>query len=267
MQTAINTLIKSDDSLYKKLCNITECASAREVSVNIAVCDDDKADIDRLKKLISAYALDNDMEISVMEYTSGTGLVEAASHGTRPDIIFMDINMDDMDGLAVAARLREVLGDVPLILVSAFINYALDGYKVRASRFLVKDDLDVTFTECMDDICGEIRRKTKTIMLPCVEGDINMQISEIVLIETARHKCIIHLKKQQYHIYERIDSLEKMFAGLGFLRFHQSYLVNMRYVRNINSYVLTLYDGRELPVPKARYKEVKRQYILFAGKV
>ena len=73
--------------------------------------------------------------------------------------------MDIMDGLTVARKIRELLEDVPINLVTAFMNYALDGYKVRASRFLIKDDLDKTFRECMDDICQEIRKKSGMIAL------------------------------------------------------------------------------------------------------
>lgn len=48
--------------------------------------------------------------------------------------------------------------------------------------------------------------------------------------------------------------------GMEFLRCHQSFLVNMRYIRKISSYVMTLTTGQELSVPKARYREVKRRY-------
>lgn len=51
----------------------------------------------------------------------------------------------------------------------------LDGYKVRASRFLIKDDLDKTFIECMDDICCEIRKKSKVITFSCVEGEMRLK--------------------------------------------------------------------------------------------
>ena len=78
-----------------------------------------------------------------------------------PDIIFLDINMDEIDGLTIAERIREKYEEVPIVLVTAFINYALDGYKVRASRFLVKDDLDKTLPECMDDICRQDPEENK----------------------------------------------------------------------------------------------------------
>ena len=234
--------------------------------MKIAVCDDDKKDIARLKKLIEAYDAYNNVGFSILEYESGSELLRDFSNGDYVDIIFLDINMDDIDGLSVAKKIREEMEDVPIVLVTAFMNYALEGYKVRASRFLIKDDLDKTFTECMDDICGEIRRKSKVITFSCVEGEMRLKASDIILIETSGHKNLIKLKNETYQIYEKLDGLEEMLKGYGFLRTHNSFLVNMAHIRGINSYVLTLDDGRQLPVPKARYKQVRQEYTLFLGK-
>jgi DNA-binding LytR/AlgR family response regulator len=234
--------------------------------MKIAVCDDDKKDIKRLQSLIRKYDEVNHTGLTISEYKSGTELLDAISRGEETDIIFLDINMDDMDGLSVAKRIREIDDDVPIILVTAFMNYALDGYKVKASRFLIKDDLDKTFDECMDDICKDIRKKSKTIAFNCVEGEMRLKASDIILIETSGHKNLIKLKNETYQIYEKLDGLEEMLKGYGFLRTHNSFLVNMAHIRGINSYVLTLDDGRQLPVPKARYKQVRQEYTLFLGK-
>ena len=99
------------------------------------------------------------MDFFITEYESGRKILGEIKSGERPEAIFLDINMDDMDGLTVAKCIREEMEDVPIILVTAYMNYALDGYKVRASRFLVKDELDKTINEAMDDICREIRRR------------------------------------------------------------------------------------------------------------
>lgn len=137
--------------------------------MKIAVCDDDKRDIARIKKLIEAYDAENNIGFSISEYKSGSELLKTVSNGEEVDIIFLDINMDDMDGLSVAKKIREEKDDVPIVLITAFMNYALDGYKVRASRFLIKDDLDKTFTECMDDICGEIRKNPRSSHFPVLK--------------------------------------------------------------------------------------------------
>ena len=98
---------------------------------------------------------------------------------------------------------------------------------------------------------------------PCVEGKKTINMEEVIYIETNRHKNIFHTKDESYSIYRKIGELQEELQGLGFMRTHQSFLVNMRFVQKISSYVLTLTTGEELSVPKARYQDVKQEYAAF----
>lgn len=235
--------------------------------MRIAICDTLKDDRNKLKNMFEEYDIAHHIGFIFFEYENGTEFLRQIETGTMYDMIFLDMNLADMNGLLLAKKIREGLGDVPIILVSELLDHALDGYKVRANRFLFKEKLESSFTECMDDICEEIRQRSKTILLSCVEGEIRIHIAEIVMLENERHKCIIHLQDRYYHIYEKLDTLETMLKRYGFLRIHQSYLVNMQYIRSINNYVLTLQDGRQLSIPKARFQQVKQSYISYVGKM
>ena len=118
----------------------------------------------------------------------------------------------------------------------------------------------------MDDICRQIRKKTKNMLFSCVEGDVDIKLAEIVFIETTGHKSTIHLNEQDYHLYESMDELECRLGAYGFIRVHQSFMVNARHVRSINNYILTLDTGYEIKVPKARYKQVRQERTLYMGK-
>lgn len=99
-----------------------------------------------------------------------------------------------------------------------------------------------------------------------VEGEATLLAEEIFYIETSRHKNIFHTADRTYSIYRKMDEIEAAMEGMDFLRCHQSFLVNMRYIQKISSYVMTLTTGQELSVPKARYREVKRRYAAYLEK-
>ena len=145
------------------------------------------------------------------------------------------------------------------------MSYSLEGYKVKASRFLLKDDLEHTIKECMDSIIKEIKRKEQHIEFSFVEGQIKLNVDDIIYIETNRHRNVFYTKKQIYTIYKKMDEIEEELAEFGFVRVHQSFLVNMRYIEKISSYILRLITGKEISVPKSRYQEVKRRYALYKG--
>lgn len=109
----------------------------------------------------------------------------------------------------------------------------------------------------------EIQQEDQMIQFRFVEGNMCLRVEDIVYIETYRHKNMFYTTSGTYSIYRKMDELEEDLQGMGFVRTHRSFLVNMRYIEKINSYIVTLANGKELSVPKSRYPEVKRRYALF----
>ena len=118
----------------------------------------------------------------------------------------------------------------------------------------------------MDDVCRQVNSRRNNMLFACVEGDINIVLAEIIFIETAGHKSIIHTKDNDYHIYESMEALERRLGGYGFIRVHKSYMANVRHIREIKSYILMLDTGYEIIIPKARYRQVKTDYAISIGR-
>ena len=229
--------------------------------MKIAVCDDSREDRGALRALLEACGHD----FEIREYGSGEELYADIGYVRECGIVFLDINMKGMDGLETARQIKAKCPKVHIVLVTAYVNYALDGYKVKASRFLLKDDLEQTLQECMDDILREILQEERVVEFGFVEGDVRLKVDDIIYIETSKHKNVFYTKEQIFCIYKKMDELEEDLRGMGFVRIHQSFLINMKYIERISSYVMILTTGKEISVPKSRYPEVKRQYTLFKG--
>lgn len=229
--------------------------------MKIAVCDDSREDRGALRALLKACSYD----FEIKEYGSGKELYADMGYVRECVIVFLDINMEGMDGLEAAGRIKAECPKVHIVLVTAYVNYALDGYKVKASRFLLKGDLEQTLPECVDDILREIRQEEQVVEFSFVEGDVRLKVDDLIYIETSRHKNVFYTVGRMYSIYKKMDELEEDLKGMGFVRIHQSFLINMRYIEKISSYVMILTTGKKISVPKSRYPEVKRQYMLFKG--
>jgi len=235
--------------------------------MNIILCDDCKKDMDYLHSLLDEYENKQKEKFTITEFSSGQELCHAKEVLDNCAIVFMDINMEKQDGLKTAVQLKALYPEILIVLVTAYMGYALEGYKVKASRFLLKDDLEHTLGECMDSLLDELHRKKRYVEFSFVEGERRLLVDDILYIETAKHKNIFYTKKQTYTIYKKLDELELELSQYGFVRAHQSFLVNMRYIDKISSYVLRLITGKEISVPKARYQEVKRSFALYKGAV
>ena len=233
--------------------------------MNIIICDDCKEDRIFLGRLLREYEKSKSEQFNIMEYASGMRIFEDQDVLSSSQIVFLDINIEEQDGLKTARKIKELYPDIYIVLVTAYMSYSLEGYKVKASRFLLKDDLEHTIGECMDSLMEELHKKDCYVEFSFVEGQIRLQTDDIIYIETAKHKNVFYTKKQAYTIYKKMDELEEELGCFGFARVHQSFLVNMRYIEKISSYVLLLINGKEISVPKSRYQDVKRAFALYKG--
>lgn len=145
--------------------------------MNIIICDDRIDDRKNLSDLLSDYGEKKNYEFAITEYESGEQLCEEQSALEACQLLFLDINMQGMDGLKTAMRIKEKYPKLPVVLVTAYMNYALDGYKVKASRFLLKDNLADTIEECMDDLIAEINKNRRILEFRFVEGTIKLYCS------------------------------------------------------------------------------------------
>ena len=136
--------------------------------MKIAVCDDSREDRGALRALLEACGHD----FEIREYGSGAELYADMGYVRECGIVFLDINMEGMDGLEAAGKIKAECPKVHIVLVTAYVNYALDGYKVKASRFLLKDDLEQTLTECVEDIL----REERVVEFGFVEGNVHVKL-------------------------------------------------------------------------------------------
>lgn len=233
--------------------------------MRIALCDDNGFDRAEIESLLVEYAKRKACDFEYMEYGAGHELLEALKDNDIPDIILLDINMDDIDGLTVAGKIREMLPDIPIVLITAFMSYALDGYKVKANRFLIKDDLKMTLPDCMDDMLKELLKQNRKMAFDFEEGTKRLAVDSIIFVESFGHKAVFHTADATYRRNKKLEEIEKELANYGFFRVHKSYVVNMKYVVKISNYTLTMQDGYVLSVPRSRYTDVKQAYARYRG--
>lgn len=235
--------------------------------LNVAVCDDDKSFLDRLTGKISAYLKEKEISFQITSFCPGSALLEQAET-TMFDIAFLDISMDAVDGIETAHRLRKMNKKICIIFVTNLLDYALEGYKVGALRYLVKDSLDNSFEECMEAVLKRFHIETEEICLEFLEKKTYLNVEEICLVESKGHKLIFlsaHDQSVLGTMNKKLTEMEGLLGEYGFLRVHQSYLVNMRYIVKISSYCLQLQQKIVLRVPKSRYRYVKREYAMYQG--
>lgn len=234
--------------------------------LRIAVCDDEKFYREKINTLLKKYLSERHFDGGIDIFCSGEEFLAQSENSIKYDIVFLDINMEQTDGIEAAKKIRMFHSDTYIVFVTAFIKYVLDGYKVDAVRYIMKDTLNTAIPECMDAIFQKMQ--VRQVSFSFMEGERRLYTDNLLYVESKKHKLIFFYQEEKlmgYQMYEKLDHIEKELAPYGFLRIHKSYLVNMRHIRRINNYMAVLSTGEELPVPRIRYQAVKQKFVEYKG--
>lgn len=242
--------------------------------IQVAICDDEQFYREKIQFLLKQYFEKRNLDCAIFLYSSGEEFLAQCENSVKYDIVFLDISMKAFDGIQTASQIRAFHSDTQIVFVTAFIDYALEGYKVNAVRYIMKDTLDTAIPECMDAVLQRMRLGQITFSF--MSGEAALYTDNILYVESQKHKSffyymqpgITNTKAVQsgivtYQMYEKLDVIEQTLSDHGFLRIHKSYLVNMKHIRRLSNYTAYLDTGEELPVPRLRYQTVRELFVTY----
>ena len=238
----------------------------------IAVCDDEEYFRIREEQLIIKYMDRKGYHYKIELFESGSEILNLGKAVAKFDIIFLDINMEKMDGIETAKRIRMNTKDAYIVFITAFITYALEGYKVDAVRYLLKEDeyLEKAVYECLDAIIYKMNYEEYKHTFQFQEGMVELYYEDILYVESSLHKLIFHMAAEntgRYTIYEKLDAVDELLHEAGFCRIHKSFLVNLKYVEDIERYKVKLSNGICLRASKSRYLNARNELICYRGEI
>ena len=234
--------------------------------LHILLCDDDAIFTETLKRLIEAQPEFNRRYMQIECVHDPNALKKAAVQ--KADMIFLDIDMGDVNGIALARQMRTIRKDAVLIFVTNYGEYAAEGYEVSAFRFLPKLQLAEKLPGYFRQALVACRSRTRTLNVLCDGEGTNIVLDELVYVETAERMLIFHRAEPAAPLNSRMSlrTLEEKLAEEGFLRIHNSFLVNMSYIAALQTSGVTLTTGQTLPVSLHGYKTIKTKYMAWRGR-
>lgn len=238
----------------------------------IAICDDEAVFAKKVETIVSKYMERAHILHEIHIFNSGNDFVALGVRMIEYKVVFLDINMDKLDGIETAKIIRRFSDNVFIVFVTAYINYTLEGYKVAAIRYLLKDKEMFTelVYECMDAILHKINYVVTKKEIHFNEGKKILPLERLLYIESRLHKLEFHVIQDGikiFTIYDTLNNIEKEYSNYEFIRIHQSFLVNLKHIRTVERYKISLSTGLTLSIPKARYKFVEEAYVAYRGEI
>ncbi|MCH5351059.1 MAG: response regulator transcription factor [Clostridiales bacterium] len=221
--------------------------------MKIAIVDDDKEKSEELKGFIVRYCLEHGKKAHIVEFADGIDIV--SDYAADYDIVFLGIVMKHLDGIKTAKLIRDMDSKVVLAFVSDDSSYAVHGYSVGATSFMVRpisfEVFEEEFARCIEKAEGG---QTKYLVLSTDKGMDRLELDKIVFIESQSHNIIINTTEKLYNAHETMRSLEARLPKEQFMRCNHCYIVNLLHVKGVHG-EYALLDGGELKVSRSRRKE------------
>ncbi len=232
------------------------------MKLKIAICDDEKAQREYLAKLVAEWAASGNRKCSVLAYDSAEALLFALDDEGPFDILLLDVQMKELDGVGLAKKLRGTDSRVQIIFITGYPDYMAEGYEVSALHYLIKPVSGEKLSEVLDRAAARLEEKPRTITFRAEGGIIGVRADSIYYAEVFSHYIELHTDKQVYKLNISMNELERLLGG-GFFRCHRSYIAGLAHVRMVTRTALLLDNGKELPLSRKLYDKANQAFIRF----
>ena len=225
------------------------------VTYRIAVVEDDKREADELSAFIERYFRERQAEVIVTVFGDAERFLWHES--ALFDLVFLDIELPGRNGMEAARELRKTNSETVIVFVTYMAQFAMTGYEVDATDFIVKPVDYPSFVLKMSRVSDLLagRQGGSLSFATPQSGMRRIWVREVRYAEAVGHKIVFHLAGgRTLETGGSLKNLQQRLDPNTFVRCNSCYLVNLQYVMSVSGYTVDV-DGEKLQISRARRKD------------
>ena len=226
--------------------------------LKIAICDSESQYAQELGRCIGTWAANAGYNVKVKTFSHGDLLLSCLQEKGMFDLIFLDIEKDTGSGLQTAARIRERDFITSIVFVSWY-DYYKEAYEAHPFYFLHKPANPAKVGEILDAYMKMRYQDIETFTFGINKAQYNLRLNGIMYFYSERRHVNAVCKDRQYTFYGKLGEVQRRLEEKTnrFLRIHQSFLVNMKFVKEYRYSELVMYTGEALYISKENRKKMR----------
>lgn len=214
----------------------------------IALVDDEKIFTDQIEEYIRQYQAENPAEFQVSVFHSSTEFI--AGFQKEYDLILLDVEMPELNGMELAHKIREVDEQVVLMFITNMAQYAIHGYSVGALDFVTKPINYYTFAMKLTRALKRVPKKESTsILLTMADGVKRIDIKQIYYLEVQNRLLHYHTEEGEFVVRGSLQAAEERLSGHPFEKCNHWYLVNLMHVKEVRKNIVVV-GSHELEISR-----------------
>lgn len=200
--------------------------------IKTAIVEDEQPAYQTLKEYLERFGKENNVEFSITHYSEGLSFLEECE---GYDLVFMDIELPNLNGMDIATKLREKDTRVALIFVTNMVQYAIRGYSVDAIDYVLKPIQYNRFYSLMMKVSRVISlNQEKELVLKTSSGVKKVSLSTLLYIQITDHLLIYKTDNEEYEVWGSLANAEKELPGEMFCRCNNSTIINLKQVTSFD---------------------------------
>lgn len=242
---------------------------------SVVICDDNKEYADYEKEIVeSKLKILGITSYKVTLLENGREVIDHKELLQNCNLLLMEVALKEENGINILTKI-ERYPQLVIAIVSSSIDYALDGYKVNAFRYLLKTSGNflVELEEVVEHAAAlEKVWKKEDLTINFRERDISFSVDNLLYVESKLHYTYFHIIDLEavrvLSLRNTLDAIEQRLNSINMIRIHKSFLVNAMYIKDIKKDSVLLKTNEELKIAQGKYDEVMKKYArfkLFAG--
>lgn len=229
--------------------------------IKIAICDDEPKFVGTIQTYLENISNDYHYELDIQTYFSGEFLVKDYQAGETFDLIYLDIEMQGMDGIETAKWIRDNDYYVLIVYISSHEEYLRQLFESEPFRFLQKPvDFSSFLSVFLQAQKRILQQQNNFYCFKFGKNMIKVLCRDILYFESAGRKVIVHTLHREYTYYDKINNIEEHLKDQRFIRIHKAYLVNMDNVEAFQYERVALTDGTILNISEKNRPHIRNEF-------
>lgn len=229
--------------------------------IRIAICDDETGTCTEIETMILHFAKSHALSIETEVFYSGEAFCRSLRERCLFDLVFLDIQLLQMDGVQVGKQVREQLGNekISIVFISAKETYAMQLFQVRPLDFLIKPIAKARIFTVLETFLKVNADSRNAFQFQIGKSIYRQYLSEIRYFACNGRKIELYTDCGCEVFYGTMQKVWQQVEGKGFLAIHKSYIVNTAFVSVYHYDSVRMTDGTCLPISQKYRKSVKQQ--------
>lgn len=232
--------------------------------MRILLCDDNEAFLYHFGRAIMTEFAQREITVDLRRCDGGARLLEEIDRSPA-DVVFLDIDMPEANGFTIAAQLSGRPQKPLLIFTTSMEDLVFDSFQFQPFWFLRKNHLE-ELPVVIDKLLAALRQGQHEYSVVVNDVTRRFLLDDILYFESKGHYILLHTAGDIHRFRAKLDDIVAQLNSPDFIRCHNSYYINCRYMKTLDKQNVTLRAKKEIIIPVSRSRWQDTQDAFFRSK-